>query len=349
VTKAPRFWVFVGSGGVGKTSLAAGFALARARSGHRTLVQTFDPSWRLKDALGLREAVETATVAGSDGRLMASLLDVRKTFDEVVARHAPDASARDRILEHRFYRQLAGELAGVLEYMAVERMYELSRADRADRVLDDVVLDTPPARQAFDLFEAPSRIVAFLDSGAARLGARPWFDARGRLSLPGPLALLRGRIETMLDETFGLAFLRELAEFFAAFTPLYDGFRERAMEVDRALRSPETRFVLVLSPSEERLAEASFFARRLEASGLRLAAAAINRLRPELPEPRRGAAEGWRVLHRLGADDARGAAAIERLLGSLPIVRIAESDPRSLDLTGLSAVGRRLDDVLSGS
>jgi anion-transporting ArsA/GET3 family ATPase len=340
---SPRLWVFVGPGGVGKTSLAAGFALARAQAGRQTMVQTFDPSWRLKDALGLRAAAESAVVAGTDGRLVASLLDVRRTFDEVVARHAPDRASRERILEHRFYRQLAGELAGVLEYMAVERMYELSRSGGR---FDDVVLDTPPARQAFDLFEAPSRIVSFLDSGAAKLGARPWFDARGRLQLPGPLALLRGKIETLLDETFGLEFLRELAEFFAAFTPLYDGFRERAADVDRALRSPETRFVLVLSASEERVAEASFFARRLETSGLRLAAVAINRLRPELAAPRRGAAEGWKILHRLGAADARGAAAIERLLGALPLVRIAEADPQDLDLTGLCRLGRQLEGAL---
>lgn len=339
--------VFVGPGGVGKTSLAAGFALARAESGARVLVQTFDPSRRLKDALGMaagRTTVEVplSVAAPRSARLTASLLDVRRTFDELVGRHSPSEEARDRILEHRFYRGLAGELAGVLEYMAVERLYEISVSGD----FDELVLDTPPARQAFDLFEAPRRIVDFLDSGAAKLGARPWFDKRGRLNLPGGLSLVRGRVEEFLDSTFGLDFLRELADFFAAFTPLYDGFRDRAEAVDRLLRGDATKFMLVVGPRSERLAEATFFARRLEQRGLCLAGVAINRVRPRLPEPRRGAAQGWKILHRAGELDAQGAAVLEASLVGLPVVRIPEEPGASGDLGTFRRLGERLLAVL---
>src|SRR6202035_333574 len=166
--------IVVGSGGVGKTTLAAAVGVLSARSGRDTLVMTFDPSLRLKDALGVGEearerevpvALEGALGAiggiGGRGRLDASLLDAQQTFNRLIARYAPDEASRRRILDNRFYRHLSGSLGGILEYMAVERLFEVTANGRYGQI----VLDTPPTRQALDFLEAPARIVGFLDSG----------------------------------------------------------------------------------------------------------------------------------------------------------------------------------------
>jgi anion-transporting ArsA/GET3 family ATPase len=304
-----RLLVLVGAGGVGKTTFAAALGLASAREGHDTLVMTFDPSMRLKDALGVGESARDREVrvdVEAPGRLDASLLDARKTFDRLVVRYAPDDDAARRILQNSFYHHLAGSLAGILEYMAVERLYEVAREGRHDRV----VLDTPPARQALDFLEAPDRIIGFLESGALKIALKPWFDREGRLRPTSKLGPLGRGVEGLLDRVVGLDLLREMAEFFQAFGPLFDGFRRRAEEVQELLRAAGTIFVLVAGPGEERVSDAMFFARRLREAGYRLGPIVVNRIHSRLE----GAGEGAALLRWLGERDHRGLEALESLL-----------------------------------
>ncbi len=346
--------VVVGSGGVGKTTVAAALGLEAARRGHRSLVMTFDPSWRLKGALGVGDEAGESEVevplpeelgALPEGRLFASLLDARRTFDRLVARYAPDEVARDRILGNRFYDRLSGGLGGILEYMAVERLFEVARQGRYTRI----VLDTPPARQALDFLEAPERIVSFLDSGVLRVALKGWFDDRGRLKTATGLGPLGRRLERYLDEIVGLDLLREMAEFFQAFAPLFAGFRQRAVEVKALLRAVETRFVLVAGPAEERLPDALFFARKLREAGYRLGPVVLNRVHPPA-EPQAAAglspdeAEGLRLLAWLGERDAEGARRLASLLGPenrLVVLPLLPAEPT--DLEGLAAIGRSLE------
>jgi len=277
--------IFVGAGGVGKTTLAAAVGVVSARAGRDTLVMTFDPSLRLKDALGVDQEAKEHPVRvdlEATGELHASLLDARRTFDRLIERYAPDSEARNRVLGNRFYQHLSGGLGGILEYMAVERLFEVATAGRYRQV----VLDTPPTRQALDFLEAPARIVGFLDSGALRVALRPWFDEQGRLKATSRLGSLGRRAERFLDEVVGLDLLRDMAEFFQAFSPLYEGFRERASQVEELLRSPKTRFVLVAGPGEERIPDTLFFARRLQQAGYHLGPIVVNRVHPEPEEPR---------------------------------------------------------------
>jgi anion-transporting ArsA/GET3 family ATPase len=342
----PPLVVVVGGGGVGKTTLAAALGLVSAEAGHRTLVMTFDPSLRLKDALGVGAAArdEAVAVPGSQrdggGRLDASLLDARITFDRLVARYAPDEDARRRILTNPYYDHLAGHLGGILEYMAVERLYEVAREGRYDRV----VLDTPPTSQAIDFLGAPQRIVDFLDSGALKIALKDWFDEDGHLrAVPSSLGFLSRGIEKFLDRVVGVQLLRDMSEFFRAFEPLFAGFRQRAERTQQLLVSPETLFVLVTGPGEARIPDTLFFARRLRETGHHLGPVVVNRVHPELAAGD-GAAEngGRRLFQWLGERHRRGIEQLRTLMSpGQTLVTLPLTPDEPTDLESLAAFGRR--------
>jgi anion-transporting ArsA/GET3 family ATPase len=213
------------------------------------------------------------------------VLDVKSTFDALVTRYAPDAPARERILGNRFYRQLSAALAGSHEYMAMEKLLELSGDERWDLV----VLDTPPTRHALDFLEAPDRLMDFLDTSVLRWFLRPYFVA-GRLTVK--VATRTGAAALRLADRFlGLQFLQDLSEFFLAFESMYDGFKQRAARVHSLLREPSSGFVMVAGPSPLAVEEALYFHRRLTDKAMPFVAFVVNRLhldraREARPRPR---------------------------------------------------------------
>jgi anion-transporting ArsA/GET3 family ATPase len=345
--------IVVGSGGVGKTTLAASLGVLAARTGLDTLVMTFDPSLRLKDALGVGDDArlrEVKVAFEAPGSLYASLLDARRTFDRLVERYAPDETSRRRILDNRFYQHLSGALGGILEYMAVERLFEVAAEGRYGQI----ILDTPPTRQALDFLEAPARIMGFLDSGALKVALKPWFDEEGRLTMSSRWGPFGKRAERFLDEVVGLDLLRDMAEFFQAFAPLYEGFRERAQAVEQLLRSPKTRFVVVSGPGEERIPDTLFFARRLEQAGYHLGPIIVNRVHPRYPvegaptstDPCRPT--GWDLLTWLGERDRRGLAELATLVSrEQPVIDVPLLPGEPTDLPSLEALGHLVQERLA--
>lgn len=345
----PPLLVVVGSGGVGKTTLAAAMGLVSAASGIDSLVMTFDPSLRLKDALGVgQEARDQPVQVASDtpGRLDASLLDARRTFDRLVTREAPDAAARQRILENPYYGNLAGSLGGMLEYMAVERLYEVAKEGRHDRI----ILDTPPTHQAIDFLEAPRRIIDFLDSGALRIALKPWFDGDGRLRSGSGLGFVTRRLENLLDRLVGMQLLRDMSEFFRAFEPLFRGFRRRAEEVERLLASPNTLFVLVTGPGKDRIPDTLFFARRLKEAGYNLGPIIVNRVHPEVGQPGDEDIPGRNLFRWLAQKHREGVRELRSLFGpEQPLVSLPLAPGEPTDLEALLGVGRQLQEALRSS
>ncbi|HET6921522.1 MAG TPA: ArsA family ATPase, partial [Anaeromyxobacteraceae bacterium] len=248
-----RIAVCVGSGGVGKTTVAAALGLQRALDGGRALVCTIDPARRLASALGLdslgnvesRVPDHKLAAAGlaPRGQLHAMMLDVKRTWDDLVARHAPDRQRQDRIFRNRIYQQLSSALAGSQEYMAMEKLYELS----TERDYDLVVLDTPPTAHALDFLEAPDRILDFLGSETARFLLAPALGA-GKVGLR-LFQLGSSYIARTLSRFTGSDVLREVAEFMAGFQGMYEGFKTRAAAVRALLAEPQVGFVIVSSAS----------------------------------------------------------------------------------------------------
>jgi len=272
----------VGTGGVGKTTVAAALALCAARLGRRSLVLTIDPARRLADALGVevlgdtpqaipREVLTELGVPAS-GTLFAMMLDMKHSFDDLVERLAPDAGTRRRILDNPIYQHVSDALAGSAEYVAMEEVYEM--AQRSD--FDLIVLDTPPSAHALDFLEAPERLIGLLDSRLVQLLVHPAMSA-GRLGLR---FLQRGAHQAfrLLERISGLGFLEDVSEFLLAFEGMSEGFRTRAREVRGLLFGEHTRFVLVTTPAEAAVRQAEDFLARLSSAGAPLAGLVVNRV-----------------------------------------------------------------------
>jgi anion-transporting ArsA/GET3 family ATPase len=350
-----RILIVSGSGGVGKTTTAAALGLRAALQGRRVLVCTIDPSRRLATSLGLEKLTDRARemdIARFDpapgGRLWAMTLDTKRTFDTLVERHAPDAAARRRILDNRIYKQVSAALAGSHEYMAMEKLLDLSADDRFDLV----VLDTPPTRHALDFLEAPERMMGFLDASVLRWFLKPYFVA-GRLTLK--VATRTGAFFLKLaDRVLGLQFLQDLSEFFLAFEGMYAGFKERAAEVHVLLRREGSGFVLVAGPSALTLDEALFFHRRLIEREMPFVGFIVNRLHPSAaPSVGRGPApeidddlgdrlvEVYKDYRRLAKAEMANVARLEVETGTEPVL-VPELEGDVHDLDGLFEVGELL-------
>ncbi|MBS2023689.1 MAG: ArsA family ATPase [Deltaproteobacteria bacterium] len=272
----------VGSGGVGKTTTAATLALRAAVEGKRALVLTIDPARRLANSLGLEKLGNRETQidlsplraigVAPKGALWAMMLDQKLAWDDLVQRDARSESQAKTILENRLYKTLSTVLAGSLEYMAMERVYEFWKSQK----YDVVVLDTPPTSNALDFLSAPDRLMDFLDNDAMRLVLGPMLKA-GKVGLK-LFALPSSIVLKTLARFTGADFLRDVADFLIAFEGMYDAFKARAAAVKAMLASKDAGFVLVTSPNALTIDEAVFFHETLKSERIATQAVVVNRV-----------------------------------------------------------------------
>ncbi|MCZ2803820.1 ArsA family ATPase [Modestobacter sp. VKM Ac-2983] len=271
-----RIIVCCGSGGVGKTTTSAALALAAAEAGREVVVLTIDPARRLAQSLGLVELdneprlVETP---GAPGELHAMMLDMKRTFDDVVSAHSTPERAQV-IFDNPFYQALSSSFAGTQEYMAMEKLGQLRASDRWDLV----IVDTPPSRSALDFLDAPNRMSRFLDGTMIRLLTAPArAGGRAGVRFVGAGFLLFSRI---ISKILGGQLLNDISAFVSALDTMFGGFRERANATYELLRQPGTSFVVVAAPEPDALREASYFVDRLSTEGMPLAGLVLNRTHP---------------------------------------------------------------------
>jgi anion-transporting ArsA/GET3 family ATPase len=263
--------VCVGTGGVGKTSVAASIALTQARAGAKCLVLTTDPSHRLRTALGLKEGLleQRVPVEDAKGELWAALLDVNATLDEAVRLYAKPGN-QARILEHPIYRTIASSLSGMHELMAVERIDQLIL-----RGFDNIVVDTAPSRHALDVFDKPELFADFSDSGRVRLVSRTYQFAEA----VGLISLGRGALEfySRVESILGANMVRQMLDFYSLFYPIAEGYSARARRTVALLRNPNmTEFRVVTIPSKA-LRDAEFFIDALNKRKFAIGMICVNR------------------------------------------------------------------------
>jgi len=348
-----RILVTVGTGGVGKTTLAAALGLAGARAGKRTLVLTIDPAQRLADALGIGKLDHTpreipAELLAADGiavsgSLSAMMLDTKRTFDELVERYAPDEEVIAQILANPIYLNLTDALAGSREYSAMEKLFQL----HSDGKYDLIVLDTPPASHALNFLDAPRRLTGFLDSQILRLLFRPAI-AMGRTGF----RLFRFGSNTVLqamERITGMEFLRMVSEFLLVFESLWEGVASRAHEIEVLLRDPTCGFVLVVGPDPVQARRAEEFWGRLEQERIHLRGVVLNRVRiwPGDGEIPRFVSEDWAeatrtLLEQLASDASEDVQAEARALVDA-VARYASLAQRDRAMRGRMIENLRLD------
>ena len=355
-----RIIVCCGSGGVGKTTTAAAVGVRAAERGRHVVVLTVDPARRLAQSMGLTSLDNTPRLVqgvgngNGQGSLHAMMLDMKRTFDEIVEAHAdPDRAAQ--ILANPFYQSLSSSFAGTQEYMAMEKLGQLRRAEEWDLI----VVDTPPSRSALDFLDAPQRLARFLDGKLLRLLTAP--------AKIGGRAYLRvlnagfGMVTGVLTKILGAQVLRDVQTFVTALDTMFGGFRERADYTYQLLRAPGTAFLVVAAPEPDALREASYFVERLAQERMPLAGLLLNRVQRS-PAARlsaagsQSAAETLQVTGehplavaalRLHAERMQQVSAQRRLAehftAAHPVVPVAEIPAQAEDvhdLAGLRAIGQ---------
>ncbi|MBG0560930.1 ArsA family ATPase [Actinoplanes aureus] len=280
---AIRIVVCCGSGGVGKTTTAAALGLRAAEvHGRRTVVLTIDPARRLAQSMGLNELdntprqVKGIEAAASGGELHAMMLDMKRTFDEVVEQHTTPKRAAE-IFANPFYQAMSSTFAGTQEYMAMEKLGQLRAGDEWDLI----VVDTPPSRSALDFLDAPARLSRFLDGRMLRLLLAP--ARTGGRSMFSLVTASFGLFSRAVQKILGAQLLTDLSGFVAALDSMFGGFRQRADQTYRILQDPQTAFLLVAAPERDAVREAAYFAERLVAERMPLSGLVLNRMHQTEP------------------------------------------------------------------
>jgi anion-transporting ArsA/GET3 family ATPase len=279
-----------GSGGVGKTTTAAALAVRAAEAGRTVVVLTIDPARRLAQSLGLVELDNTPrAVLGLDaqdgGSLDAMMLDMKRTFDDVVLAHTTAEKAQ-QIFENPFYQSLSSSFAGTQEYMAMEKLAQLKQSGEWDLI----IVDTPPTRSALDFLDAPQNLSRFLDGrllkvllAPAKAGGKAYFKV-----VSTSLSLF----SRVFTKVLGMQLLEDVSQFVAALETMFGGFRERATQTYELLAAQGTAFVVIATPEPAAVREASFFVDRLAEERMPLAGVVLNRVH----EPAPGGLTGERAL-----------------------------------------------------
>jgi anion-transporting ArsA/GET3 family ATPase len=336
-----------GSGGVGKTTVAAALGIAAVqRHSARVLVVTVDPARRLASALGLEVfgnepvAIDPAGFADAGvsirGELHAAMLDTKAGWDSLIRRHAPDADVREAVLDNPLYQNITGRFVHSHDYLAMEQLHDL----HASGEYDLVIVDTPPSRSAISILDAPSRMVEFFGSRLLRWLTVPY---RSRL-----FSMASRPFQQVADRILGSHFLQDIADFFVLFQAMEEGFVRRAREVESLLVDPRTAFVIVTTLETAPSHEAEYLANALAARGMPLGAIVANRVLPVETASVAASESANRLVDSADGDLAeRVAARLSQSVVGAP--GGADAAPPTVDAQTvgqvLSALGRGFDDI----
>ena len=159
--QAKPFEIFSGTGGVGKTTLAASRAIHLAEQGLSVLLITIDPAKRLKEVLNIKDedAGEIVEIAHpfQEGEKIA--LDVELMNPEATVKRVSKIIGSDELLNNRIMKVLTKPYGGLNEILSVIEL----QMNMTKGKYDVIVLDTPPGSHFLDFLESAEKIRAFFD------------------------------------------------------------------------------------------------------------------------------------------------------------------------------------------
>jgi len=260
----------LGAGGVGKTTLAAGYALALAADGHRVGLLGIDPSRRLQDALGVELADLDAEVPGA-GALRAAIVQPHQAIERWVRETCTDREVLGRLEQNPFFAALGDRLATATDVLAAARIVEWSERDPA---LTDLVVDTAPGVSAIDFLRSPRHIEALVKGRLIR-----WLRAIARTG-DGGLRFGARRVVGALAGLAGARMVGDLADFFVLVRAPLERMLVRVESARKWLQHADTSVLLVTSPRDTGAVGAVQLASALRDEGLAPRAVIVNRTWP---------------------------------------------------------------------
>ena len=274
VIQSADILVCVGSGGVGKTTVASSLAYKAACMGRKVLVLTVDPAQRLKSTMGIEKGNESVQIKHPEitGELWASIIDAQKTFDQFVLKATKYSANTQKLLNNKLYIQLSTTLSGSQEFTALEKLY----SEKESKKYDLIILDTPPTKHAIDFLEAPQKLSLLFNESVAK-----WFRPQERTLFARMLHAGTQKVLNILEMLTGSEFMRELADFFQNIEAWQGKLEQRIIDVHKMLVSERTKFILVSSFDQAKFQEAKYFFREIIKGGYHLSALIINRAYPQ--------------------------------------------------------------------
>ncbi len=197
---------------------------------------------RLKDALGVGDAARdqrgARARAGPRAGSRPACSTPRPPSIAWSRRYAPDDAVATRILSEPFLRQPFRDASP-----ASWSTWPSSGSSRWPARAASIGSSSTRRRRARRSTSSRRRRASSDSSraGPCAVALRPWFDDQGHLR--GDQAVRDcsvGSSRHWFDRVVGLGLLRDMAEFFLSFGPMYEGFRQRAQAVNGLLTAPGT-------------------------------------------------------------------------------------------------------------
>lgn len=263
-----------GTGGVGKTTTSVAMAMAEARSGRQCVLLTIDPAQRLADALHLKMQGNIATKVllpkTCSGSLWAMTLDAGEALAAFSQQHT-SPQTWNNLKDNRYFQFASGKMGGIQEMMAVMKMIELIDMG----CYDTIVVDTPPAQNAQQFFDAPEKIQHLFSNSGLQ-----WLTSKS--SGFASLNIAKSIISKGLNFFLGAETITEISDFFGLFKQSAIALEEMAKRGNAVLVHPQTQYWLVEVPNR-RLRQLNALKENLEAKNICITGRLLNKTPIDLP------------------------------------------------------------------